>query len=92
MNRYDIDETLGRRAALGTAAIATSALAICLLLVIPATMTPESRDVRSAAAPQAASASVEADRRLHVEVIAVRERRVAAAQSRSIQAKRGQPG
>ncbi len=92
MNRYDIDETLGRRAALGAAAIASTALAICLLLVIPATMTPESRDVRSAAVPPAASASDKARGRLRVEVTAVRERSVATAQSRTPQARLGQPG
>jgi hypothetical protein len=93
MNRYENYESSSHRVVLGTAAIAITALAIGLLLVIPATMAPASRDLRSSAISSAASAADEGNgRRLRVDVIAVREPSVAAAQARNVQAKRKQQG
>jgi hypothetical protein len=89
MNRYQNYETSSRMA-LGTAAIALTVLAIGLLLVVPATMTTDSRDLRSAATSHAAPATDEGNGRMRVEVIAVREPSVAATQTRTIQAKRKQ--
>lgn len=89
MNRYENYETSSRMA-LGTAAIALTVLAIGLLLVVPATMTTDTRDLRSAAISQAAPATNEANGRLHVDVIGVREPAIAATQTRTIQAKRKQ--
>ena len=93
MNRYENYETSSHRVALGATAIAITALAIGLLLVIPATMTPASPELRSSAISPAALAADEGNgRRLRVDVIAVREPSVAAAQVRNIQAKRKQQG
>jgi H+/Cl- antiporter ClcA len=91
MNRYANYETSSRMA-LGTAAIALTALVIGLLLIVPATMTSASPELRASAIPQAAAAADEGNGRLRVDVIAVREPSVAAAQARNIAAKRKQQG
>ena len=90
MNRYEDYETSSHRVALSTAAITIAVLAIGLLLVVPATMTPVSHELRSSAIPQAASAADEGNGRLRVDVIGVREPGIAAAQVRNVQAKRKQ--
>ena len=90
MNRYEDYETSSHRVALSTAAIVMTVLAIGLLLVVPATVTPGSHELRSPALPQAASAADESNGRLRVDVIGVREPGIAAAQVRNVQAKRKQ--
>jgi hypothetical protein len=92
MNRYEDYETSSHRVALSTAAITIAVLAIGLLLVVPATMTPVSHELRSSAIPQAASAADEGNGRLRVEVTAVREPSVAAPQARNTQTKHKQQG
>jgi hypothetical protein len=89
MNRYQNYETSSRRVAFGSAAVALTVLGLSLLLVVPATMTPGSHELRSAATSQPASAADEGNGRLRVEVIAVREPNVVATQVRT-QAKRKQ--
>ncbi len=82
MNRYLDYETTSHRVALGTAALAISALAIGLLLFVPATMTPACRDLRSSdISPEALAADEGNGGRLRVDVIGVREPSVAAAQA-----------
>jgi hypothetical protein len=90
MNRYQNNETSTRRVAFGSAAIALTVLGLGLLLVVPATMSPASHELRSAVSSQA-SAADEGNGRLRVEVIAVREPTVAATQVRT-QAKHRQEG
>ena len=93
MNRYQNYPTSSHRVALGTAAIAITALAIGLLLVVPATMTPACPDLRSSAISPKALATDEGNiGRLRVDVIAVREPSVASAQARNVQAKHKQQG
>jgi H+/Cl- antiporter ClcA len=91
MNRYENYKTSSRMA-LATAAIALTALVVGVLLIVPATMTTGSRELRSSGIPEAAAAADESNGRLRVDVIAVREPSVAAAQVRNIQAKRKQQG
>ncbi len=90
MNRYQSHQTSSRMA-LGATAVALTVLAIGLLLVVPATMTTASRDSRPSAISQAGPAADEARGTLRIEVTAVREPNIAAAQARTIQAKRKQP-
>jgi len=86
MNRYQ-NRATSSRIALGATAIALTVLAIGLLLVVPATMTTASRDLRSSAITQAGPATDEGNGRLRVDVIGVREPSVAAAQAHTIQVK-----
>jgi hypothetical protein len=79
MNRYENHETSSHRVALGTAAVTISALAIGLLLVVPATITPACRDLRSSdTSPEVSAADQGNGGRLRVDVIGVREPSVAA--------------
>lgn len=90
MNRYESYQTPRHRVALGSAALAITMLAIGVLLVAPATMTP-TPELRSAAlSPTAGTADVGTTRRMRVDVIAVREPAVAAEQARNVQAKHKQ--
>ena len=90
MIRYEDSAISSRRVALGAAAVALTVLAIGLLLVVPATMTPGGDELRSPAISQAAAPADEGNGRLRVDVIGVREPSVAAAQVRTLQAKRKQ--
>ena len=92
MNRYENYDTSNRRVAFASAAIALTVLGLGLLLVVPATMTPGSHELRSPAISQAAPAADESNGRLRIEVTAVRESSVAATQARNTPAKRKQQG
>lgn len=91
MNRYQSYPTSSRMA-LGATAVALTVLAMGMLLVVPATLTTDSRDARPLAISQAGPAAGEARGTLHIDVIAVREPNIAAAQIRNVQAKRKQEG
>lgn len=94
MKPYQILETSGFHAAVGTAAIAMTALTIGLALVIPAKMTSGGRELPASALLKPASpvATDVGGSPLRVDVIAVREPSMASAQVRNVPPKHKQQG
>lgn len=94
MIRYEDYETSSRRAVLGTAAVALTAITLALSLLVPAKMTSAGREVPASAlsksAPPATADVVSGP--LHIDVIGVREPSFASAQVRNVHAKRKQQG